>query len=109
MTYLCMEEIHLLTVFSINHSYLTRKIDAELVSWAKNDNRKTLLLRGARQVGKSTAVRQLAKTFKYFVEVNFDDEEELKKLFERSLTPQEICQRLSVYFQIPIIAGETLL
>lgn len=93
----------------MNHSYLTRKIDAELVSWAKNDNRKTLLLRGARQVGKSTAVRQLAKTFKYFVEVNFDDEEELKKLFERSLTPQEICQRLSVYFQIPIIAGETLL
>lgn len=93
----------------MNHSYLTRKIDAELVSWAKNDNRKTLLLRGARQVGKSTAVRQLAKTFKYFVEVNFDDEEELKKLFEQSLTPQEICQRLSVYFQIPIIAGETLL
>lgn len=93
----------------MSQSYLTRKIDAELVSWAKNDNRKTLLLRGARQVGKSTAVRQLAKTFKYFVEVNFDDEEELKKLFERSLTPQEICQRLSVYFQIPIIAGETLL
>lgn len=93
----------------MSQSYLTRKIDAELVSWAKSDNRKTLLLRGARQVGKSTAVRQLAKTFKYFVEVNFDDEEELKKLFEQSLSPQEICQRLSVYFQIPIIAGETLL
>lgn len=93
----------------MSQSYLTRKIDAELVSWAKSENRKTLLLRGARQVGKSTAVRQLAKTFKYFVEVNFDEVNELKNLFEQSLSPQEICQRLSVYFQTPIVAGETLL
>jgi len=89
--------------------YFSRKIDAELASWAKSENRKTLLLRGARQVGKSTAVRHLAKTFKHFVEVNFDETEELKKMFEESLSPQEICQRLSFYFQTPIIAGETLL
>lgn len=93
----------------MSQRYLTRKIDAELASWAKSENRKTLLLRGARQVGKSTAVRHLAKSFKYFVEVNFDETEELKKMFEESLSPQEICQRLSFYFQTPIIAGETLL
>jgi len=93
----------------MEQSYFTRKIDAELVSWAKSENRKTLLLRGARQVGKSSAVRHLAKTFKYFVELNFDEEDELKTLFEQSLSPQEICQRLSVYFQTPIIPGETLL
>jgi predicted AAA+ superfamily ATPase len=89
--------------------YFIRKIDTELVSWAKSEKRKTLLIRGARQVGKSSAVRHLAKTFKYYVELNFDEEDSLRTLFEQSLSPQEICQRLSVYFQIPIIPGETLL
>jgi predicted AAA+ superfamily ATPase len=91
------------------NSYFRRKIDVELLDWAKSPDHKTLLLRGARQVGKSSAIRQLGKTFKYFIEVNFDEEEEIKKLFEQSLSPQEICQRLSFYYQTPIIAGETLL
>lgn len=93
----------------MEQSYFTRIIDTELVSWAKSEHRKTLLIRGARQVGKSSSVRYLAKTFKYYVELNFDEEDELKTLFEQSLSPQEICQRLSVYFQTPIIPGETLL
>lgn len=93
----------------MHYVYFQRKIDSELLLWAKNPKRKTLLVRGARQVGKSSAVRQLGKSFKYFVEVNFDDEEELQKLFEQALTPHEICQRLSFYYQTPIIDGETLL
>ena len=93
----------------MNNSYFQRKIDVELQNWAKSPNHKTLLLRGARQVGKSSAIRQLGKSFKYFVEVNFDEEKEILNLFEQSLSPQEICQRLSFYYQTPIIAGETLL
>ena len=93
----------------MNHSYFQRKIDIELLAWAKSTNRKTLLIRGARQVGKSTAVRELGKSFKYYVEVNFDEEDEIRKLFEQSLSPQEICQRLSFFYQTPIIPGETLL
>ncbi|MEI6752012.1 MAG: ATP-binding protein [Paludibacter sp.] len=91
------------------NNYFQRKIDIELLAWAKSQNRKTLLVRGARQVGKSSAIRELGKTFKHFVEVNFDEEEVLRHLFEESLSPQEICQRLSFYFQTPITAGETLL
>jgi uncharacterized protein len=43
--------------------YLERSIDAELLTWKESAKRKPLLIRGARQVGKSTAVRHLSKTF----------------------------------------------
>ncbi|WP_337744761.1 AAA family ATPase [Duodenibacillus massiliensis] len=50
-------------------AYIKRSIDDELLSWMKDPSRKPLLLRGARQVGKTTAVRALAKRFKYFIEL----------------------------------------
>ena len=90
-------------------AYLRRTIDKELLDWSKTPNRKTLLLRGARQVGKSSAVRFLAKSFPYFVEVDFDDKKDVHIFFEQSLSPQEICEQLSFYFRVPIIPGKTLL
>ena len=50
--------------------YFKRHIDEQLREWKDAPRRKPLLIRGARQVGKSTAVRELGKTFKYFVEIN---------------------------------------
>ena len=89
--------------------YFLRKNDRELLDWSKNPDRKVLLLRGARQVGKSSAVKHLAKTFKYFVEVNFEDKRNVHTFFEQSLSPQEICEQLSFFYKIPIIPGKTLL
>jgi len=91
--------------------YLKRNIDEILLAWSgeKPPDRKPLLLRGARQVGKSSALRQLGKQFKHFVEVNFDENKEVKSFFESSLTPEEICQQLALYYHTPIIPGETLL
>ena len=89
--------------------YFERKIDAVLAEWSKEDRRKTLLLRGARQVGKSSAVRHLAQSFKYFVEVNFDDEKKIHRYFEEDYSPQEICEQLALYYRTPVVAGETLL
>ena len=89
--------------------YFSRIIDRELLAWSKTPDRKTLLLRGARQTGKSSAVRYLAKSFKYFVEVNFDDRKDARPFFEQSLSPREICEQLSFLYRIPIIPGETLL
>ena len=89
--------------------YFFRTIDRELLAWSKTPDRKTLLLRGARQTGKSSAVKHLAKSFKYFVEVNFDDRKDARPFFEQSLSPQEICEQLSFLFRTPIIPGETLL
>ncbi|MDR3220306.1 MAG: AAA family ATPase [Dysgonamonadaceae bacterium] len=64
-------------------TYLYRNIDKELLDWSKDPDRKALLLRGARQVGKSSAVQHLGKSFKYFVEINFEDaDEQVKNLFK---------------------------
>jgi uncharacterized protein (DUF736 family) len=86
--------------------YLKRKIDKDLVEWAAMANRKPLLLRGARQVGKSWAVRNLAKKFEHFVEINFDDNPKFNAVFEQGLSPSEICEQLSVVTNTPIIPGK---
>jgi hypothetical protein len=50
--------------------YINRLIDKYLMDWANAKSRKPLLLRGARQVGKSSSVRHLAENFDNFVEIN---------------------------------------
>ena len=70
---------------------------------------KPFLLRGARQVGKSSAIRHLGNTFKYFVEVNFERDKEIISVFTGNLKPREIASRLSAFYGIPVIPGETLL
>jgi uncharacterized protein len=89
--------------------YYTRKVDDILQNWKKMDLRKPILLRGARQVGKSSAVRELAKQFEYFVEVNFEAHQEIHAFFKGNLEPKEICENLALYFGTPIIPGKTLL
>ena len=91
------------------NKYFKRKIDIELEFWASSKDRKPLLLRGARQVGKTSAVKHLGEKFKYFVEVDFNERHDVHYLFQGSYSPQEICQMLSVLLRIPIVAGETLL
>lgn len=89
--------------------YITRNIDLDLFEWKESVNRKPLLLRGARQVGKSTAVKNLSAQFRYFVEINFDEHQSFKSIFEKDYSVQEICEQLSVLTNTPIVAGETLL
>jgi uncharacterized protein len=89
--------------------YLKREIDNDLELWMQTANRKPLLLRGARQVGKSSAVQFLGAKFEYFIEINFDENPELMELFKGKLDPIAICEKISVYTQTPIIEGKTLL
>ena len=95
----------------MKNQYFKRNVDNVLLAWSreKPHDRKPLLLRGARQIGKSSAIRQLGKQFKHFVEVNFDENKEAAKFFESSFSPQEICEQLALYYRTPIIPGETLL
>lgn len=90
-------------------TYYKRAIDGELERWAASAEHKPLLLRGARQVGKTSAVHHLGTRFKHFVEVDFNERHDVHFLFEGSYSPQEICQMLSVMLRQPIAAGETLL
>ena len=91
--------------------YIKRLIDIELNNWANASSHKPLLLRGARQVGKSSSVRQLAKHFKTFFEINFEKKENLsvKQVFERTSNPKQICDELSLLYRKNIEAGTTLL
>ena len=83
----------------LNHLYLGREVDNELLKWKEDTSRKPLLIRGARQVGKSTAVRQLAKTFRYFIEINFEKNENLRKVFDGDLDPQKLIEQIR-YFHL---------
>ncbi|HQM84918.1 MAG TPA: ATP-binding protein [bacterium] len=88
---------------------MKRDLGNILESWVKSNNRKPLILRGARQVGKSWLVRELGKAFKYFVEVNFDKRSEFEEFFKMTKDPQELVELLSNYTGVKIIPGETLL
>jgi uncharacterized protein len=89
--------------------YLNRLIDQELNTWKISINRKPLLLRGARQVGKTSSVKNLSKGFKYFIEINFDENSLYSTIFEKTQTIDEICEQISILTNTPIIEGETLL
>ena len=89
--------------------YIEREVDIKLNEWSLSDKRMPLLIRGARQVGKTSSVRHLGERFKYFVEIDLNERRELHELFSQMLTPQEICLQLSYAVNIPIEAGETLL
>lgn len=92
-----------------NSRYFSRDIDLHLQTWKNDIHHKPLLLRGARQVGKSSAVRHLGESFACFVEVNFERDPEIRQLFSASLNPKEICSKLSAIYNLPIQPGKTLL
>ena len=74
---------------------MKRTIDFHLDKWITSPQRKVLLLRGARQVGKTWSVRNLAAKFKYFVEVNFEADRSVHQFFRGDLDPAEICANLA--------------
>jgi len=88
---------------------MERLIYPSLLDWKTESERKPLLLHGARQVGKTYVVRQLGKTFKYYLEVNFEREPEVKTFFNQNLTPDHIIEKLTAYYNIPVVDNQTLL
>ncbi len=89
--------------------YINRTIDIELEKWKNDKNRKPILLRGARQVGKTQSVRHLGQKFDFYVEINFESNKKIHSLFKGDLTAIEIVQNISVVYNIPVKPGETLL
>ncbi len=88
--------------------YIERKIDKMLIDWKDQPGRKPLLVRGARQVGKSSTVRNLGKTFEFFLEVDFISQKTIHRLFEGDINPDKIFEELSLIYNTPIVAGKTL-
>ena len=88
---------------------MKRLLFFDLMRWRHSSTRKPLLLRGARQVGKTYVVRQLGKTFDHFVELNFEKNPELIKIFEHDLDPIRISREISIVLNAVIDPGKTLL
>ncbi len=88
---------------------MKRLIDYHLGKWKDSSLRQPLLLRGARQVGKTYAVRELGKTFSSFVEINFELNKKAKTIFDLDLDPNRILREISAITGKEIIPGQTLL
>lgn len=80
-----------------------RSIELELEKWAKGAEPKPLLLRGARQVGKTHCVEELArKHFKEFININFETDFSIRNYFDADLDPHTIIQKLELKFKTKI-------
>ena len=94
---------------------LRRKIYDQLLSWKAKKHEKgmkeCLLIKGARQVGKSYIVEQFGKeNYESFISINFITQPELKKAFEGNKSPERIYSNLSILLpDIKLIPGKTLI
>lgn len=90
------------------------KIERDIINlfkeWKKGEKHKPILLKGARQIGKTWAMEQFGKEcFEYTAKFDFDRQQELKSAFTISKEPARIIKELSLYSEVPLIPGKTLL
>ncbi|NCD35345.1 MAG: DUF4143 domain-containing protein [Spartobacteria bacterium] len=88
---------------------MQRLIEHALKEWKEREQHKPLLLRGARQVGKTWSLRRLGESFTNCVECNFEQDISLAKLFDGDLSAKTMRERISAYTAKPIEPGKTLL
>lgn len=80
-----------------------------LIQWSTSTARAPLLLRGARQVGKSSLVKEFGKRFTHYIEINFEKEPSLQQLFAGDIHISILLEKISLYKNVSIVPGETLL
>ena len=89
---------------------LKRKIISQLTGWKEESVNKALLIKGARQVGKTTIVRQFARShYENFIEINFEQMPMAKQAFEGNLDARTILINLSALGFGPLEPGKTLI
>ena len=90
---------------------LKRKVDEYLLSWKENDNRKPLIVKGARQIGKTEAIRHFAKEhYASVVEINFILQKQYKDIFDDGFEVDTIVRNISLKNPaFEFIPGKTLL
>ena len=82
----------------------------DLISWKNSNNRKPLLLYGARQVGKTYLVKEFgSKYFKDIIYVNFETNDIVSKLIDKDITPSYIIKNLEIVFNKKIDKDNTLI
>ncbi len=88
---------------------MKRFAEKDLLEWKDRKNRKPLIIRGARQTGKTYLVEKFAEQhFENYLKIDFEFNIEIRAVF-KTPDPEKITSELSLYFDTEIIAGRTLL
>ena len=89
---------------------MKRNAIQDLINWKSSTERKPLVLKGARQVGKTWLMKEFGQNYyNSFVYFNFDEENELKSIFDTNKNPHRIIDLLSMIAGEKILPGETLI
>lgn len=89
---------------------LHRSVFDELKAWKGRKDRKPLILRGARQTGKTWALKQFGLTeYSHLAYFNFDDDSTLNDIFQRTKNPRRIIEELKLHTDVPINAEDSLI
>jgi len=89
---------------------MERSVYSKLLEWRCSPARKPLLLKGARQTGKTWVLKDLGlREFRHCAYCNFEEDPLLDSLFSGSLRPADVVPRLATHTKTPMIPGETLL
>ena len=90
---------------------LKRKIDNYLIEWKKNSNKLPLIIKGARQIGKTNAIRNFgSKNYKVFIEINFVLQPQFKTIFEEGFEVDNIIKNITLKMpNLELIENDTLI
>lgn len=90
---------------------LKRKIDDFLLNWKSEPNHKPLIVKGARQIGKTESIRSFArKNYKYIIEINFVLQKQYKDIFDEGFEVDTIIKNITLHDpSIEVIPNETLI
>lgn len=90
---------------------LRRKIDSFLIEWKNTKDRKPLIIKGARQIGKTTSIHKFGiENYKSFIEINYVSMPEYTTIFQDGYTPDKIIKNISLLnSELKFIPGETLI
>lgn len=89
---------------------MKRNAIQDLILWKSSEERKPMVLKGARQVGKTWLMKEFGQSYyDNFVYFNFDEEDELKSIFETNKNPHRIIELLSMICGDKIEPEKTLI
>ncbi len=88
---------------------ISRKIEKELQRFYDSDEKKALLVTGARQVGKTFIIREFGKRYQSYIEINFLEDASARSLFDGAQSSRDLLLRLSAIADSPLIPGKTLI
>ena len=89
---------------------IKREIISKLEAWKNEPERSPLIIQGARQIGKSWVVTEFGRShYKHIATFNFDKQEELKGIFEKTKDVKRILDELELYTNVPLAPEDTLI